>query len=46
MRVLGVELVITPDNEWLFCGASPLPDLRTGGDRALAALARTLKDHV
>lgn len=45
LPVLGLEFVVTSDNQWLFCGASPLPDLRMGGQHALEALAQTLNPN-
>ncbi len=41
--LLGVEFDILPDGGWQFASASPLPDLRLGGNRLLDALASALK---
>lgn len=40
--VLGVDFTADAAGWWLFAGASPLPDLRLGGDASLDALAALL----
>ena len=40
--LLGIDFNVTPDGDWIFSQATPLPDLRLGGDMLLDALARTL----
>ena len=40
--LLGMDFADTAAGPWTFCGASPWPDLRTGGDALLDALADTL----
>jgi hypothetical protein len=41
--LLGIELVNdTSSNSWTFAGATPMPDLRTGGEALLDALAAEL----
>jgi hypothetical protein len=38
--MLGVELAYSQEtNSWLFAGATPMPDLRLGGDPLLDVLA-------
>jgi hypothetical protein len=44
-QVLGVDFVVTPRGDWLLSGATPFPDLRPGGEQALAALAEALTEH-
>lgn len=39
--LLGVDLV-RDDRNWLFCGGTPLPDLRAGGAEGVRALAAAL----
>lgn len=42
-RLLGIELVSdTSSNSWTFAGATPMPDLRIGGEALLDALAAEL----
>ncbi len=36
--ILGVDFADGPEGEWTFVGATPLPDLRLGGEAALDAL--------
>ena len=41
--LLGVELAESADGVWRFAGASPLPDLRLGGEALLEVLAAVLR---
>ena len=41
-KLLGVDFQVTPDGEWIFSHATPLPNLRLGGDGLHNALARYL----
>jgi len=41
--LLGVEFLADPQAGWLFAGATPLPDLRLGGEPLLDALALLLR---
>jgi hypothetical protein len=40
--LLGVTLAVEADGQPWFAGATPLPDLRLGGDPLLDGLARAL----
>lgn len=40
--LLGIDLVRDPDGSWVFAGATPQPDLRSGGAPLLDALAMAL----
>jgi hypothetical protein len=40
--ILGVEFVVEADGRWIFEGATTLPSLRRGGERALDLLASAL----
>ena len=40
--LLGVKFAAAPDGYWTFAGATTHPDLRTGGEEVLDALARVL----
>ena len=42
-ELLGIEYVISPSNIWEFSAATPLPDLRKGGEMLLDALASAFK---
>jgi hypothetical protein len=41
--LLGVEFADGPCGPWTFVGATPLPDLRLGGDALLSVLAKVLR---
>lgn len=41
LLILGVDFVVV-DGVWLLCGATPVPDLRTGGDALLNAVHAVL----
>lgn len=41
--LLGVDFQITPTGDWIFMNATPLPDLRLGGEALLDVLANTLR---
>jgi hypothetical protein len=41
--LLGVDFAATADGQWTFVGATPVPDLRRGGEALLAALAATFE---
>lgn len=41
LLILGVDFAVV-DGVWLLCGASPVPDLRTGGDALLDAVHAVL----
>jgi hypothetical protein len=43
VELLGVEFVVSNDDSWTFVGATPLPDLRLGGQALLDALFAALK---
>jgi hypothetical protein len=42
--LLGVEFADGPSGPWTFVGATPLPDLRWGGDGLLSVLAGVLRE--
>ena len=42
-EILGIEFAATPAGAWSFVGATPLPDLRLGGEALLDALAAVLR---
>ena len=44
--LLGIEFVSEGPDEWVFAGASPLPDLRYGGQELLDHLAFTLRGNI
>ena len=41
--VLGLDFHLAPSGDWVFTGATPMPDLRLGGSALLDALARALQ---
>jgi hypothetical protein len=41
--LLGVEFADSPYGPWTFVGATPVPDLRLGGDALLSVLAEALR---
>lgn len=42
--LLGIEFTTNETSSWLFSGATPLPDLRLGGDRLLDAMASVFQE--
>jgi hypothetical protein len=42
-QLLGIDFAVTPKRNWLFTGATPLPDLRLGGVNLLNALFEILQ---
>lgn len=42
--ILGVDFRVVGDERWSFVGATPLPELRRGGERMLDLLAAALRD--
>ncbi|MDX1251328.1 MAG: hypothetical protein IDH49_03580 [Gammaproteobacteria bacterium] len=41
--LLGIQLVAGPESSWTFAGATPLPDLRLGGEALLDVMAAALQ---
>lgn len=41
--LLGVDFAIRPDGQWMFAGATPLPDLSLGGSALIQSLVRSLR---
>ena len=41
--LLGLDFHLAPSGDWVFTGATPMPDLRLGGSALLDALARALQ---
>lgn len=41
--LLGIEFATDANGEWLFAGATPLPDLRLGGEDLLNKLAKIMR---
>jgi hypothetical protein len=41
--LLGIEFTTDPAGPWTFAGATPVPDLRLGGEALLDALASALR---